>query len=415
MERSANLETVRHLEKGLALLETLPETTERSQQELALRMPLGLALMATQGFGGAGVERTFVRARTLCRELGDTPELFPVLYGLWWYHVGRADRQATPELSEELLRLAETTDDPALLLMAHVAIGLTSVYAGNHQRGCESLAHTLALYDPERHRSLALAYATDPAVLAYAFTAMSLLSLGYIDQAHKSALRAIAWAEEIAHPQSLVLALSIMCGGRCMRGELEESEGLNERVVALSTEQAFPWWLGLGIMRRGCLRVQRGHVAEGINQFREGLTLYRAIGNRTNLPAYLALFASVLLKVGRAKEGLAAVEEGLALAQSQLDTWFEADLHRLRGELLLLDNADPEAAEACFRQALAVAREQSAKFFELRAAMSLARLWQSQGKQKQARELLAPVYGWFTEGFDTQDLKAAKALLQELS
>jgi predicted ATPase len=373
-----------------------------------------MALLSTQGFGGAEVERTFAGARALSRELEGTAQLFPVLFGLWFYHLGRGDRQATPELAEELLRIAGTSDDSVLRIMAHAAVAATLAYSGDFQRSCESCAQTLTLYDSQQHRSLGVAFSVDPAEGAHAFTALSLACLGYLNRSWQSAAQGIAWAEAIAHPHSLAQAYTVGYWVRNWRGEFEESEDLVDKSVALSTEQVFPWWLGMGIMFRGIMQVRRGEVAVGIDQVREGLSLYRATGNQSNLSVMLAWFADTLVKAGRAKEAWPVVEEGLALVRSNLDTWFESEMHRLKGELLLLDEADPGAPESCFQRALEVARAQNAKWFELRAAMSVARLWQSQGKPKQARELLAPVYDWFTEGFDTQDLKDAKALLEDI-
>jgi TOMM system kinase/cyclase fusion protein len=415
IQRSAYLEAIAHLTKGLEVLRTLPDTPKRTQQELDLQTALGPVLMATKGFAAVEVEAAYARARELCRQVGKTPQLFPVLHGLWRVYNMRAEFQTARELGEQLLALAEGVRDSALLLEAHRALGQTLFWLGETALSRAHMEQGMALYDFQQHHSHTLLYGQDPGVVCQSFAAWALWLLGYPDQARQQIYEALARAQELAHPFSLVYALTCAAIVHGFRREGSAIQKWAEEVMALSRERGFPFWATWGMILRGWALVTQGQGTEGITQMRQGLAAYQATGGGVFQPSYLVLLAEAYGNMGQTDGGLSMLAEALAAVEHSEERWWEAELYRLKGELLLARAAEHRAeAEACFHQALAVARQQQAKSLELRAATSLSRLWQQQGKRAEAYELLAPIYGWFTEGFDTANLQEAKALLAEL-
>ena len=416
IERSANMEAISHLTKGLELLTTLPDTAERTHQELTLHTALGGPLMTTKGFAAPDVERVYARARALCRQVGETPELFPVLWGLWLFYEVRGSIQTSRELADQLLALAQRQQDPAPLLQAHRAMGQTLFLQGELARARAYLEQGIALYDPQRHRSLAFRYSQDPGVGLRMFAAHVLWYVGYPDQALERMQEAVALARELSHPFSLAPALDHAAWLHQYRREGRLTQEQAEADMALSTEQGFPFFLANGTILRGWALVEQGRRAEGMTQMHQGMAAMRALGVTLLLPRDHTMLAEAYGESGQAEEGLGLLAEALATTHQQgLHLW-EPELYRVTGELLLRQRVpDAPEAERCLRQALAIARCQQAKSLELRAAISLSRLWQRQGERAQARQLLAEVYDWFTEGFDTVDLQEGKALLEELS
>jgi predicted ATPase len=416
IQRSANVEAVSHLTNGLKVLATLTDTPDRTEQELALQTALGPALIATKGYAALEVEQAYARARELCRQVGETPRLVPVLFGLRLFYQQRAEFHIARELEEQLFHLAQRVQDPGLLLVAYQALGATSYWLGELAQARADLEQGMALYDPQQHRSLTFGAIQHPGVTCLAFVARALWALGYPAQALQRSQDAVALAQELSHPFSLAYALGCAAALHQLRREGPVTQERAEAAMALSREQGFALWLAMGTTLRGWALVAQGQEAEGIAQVRQGLAAYKATGTAVGQPYLLALLAEAYAKHGQAEEGLGVLAEALAAVHHSGERCYEAELYRLKGELLLARPAEHYAeAEACFWQAIAIARRQQAKSLELRAAMSLARLWQRQGKHAEARQLLAEVYGWFTEGFDTADLQEAKALLQELS
>jgi predicted ATPase len=416
VERSAYAEAISQLTAALDLLTTLPESRARSQQELTVQMTLGMAFRATGGPGGPEVERLYIRARELCERVGEPPQLFRVLWGLWNVYNVRGEYQTVRALGEQLLSLAQRLEDPDLLLEAHHALWTTLFRGGELAAARPHQEQGMTLYEPERHRTHAALYSGhDPGVCCRMQAAQSLWFLGYPDQAVASIQAALALAQQLAHPLSLTMALRWAAVLHHLRREAPLTQIRAEAAMAIATEQGFPQHLSQAMPLRGWALTACGYEEEGLTQIQQGLAASRAMRPTRDRPYHLALLAEASAQVGRTTEGLAALTEALAtLAQSGV-RWCEAELYRLRGELLVQHTiAQPEEAEGCFQLALAVARRQQTKSLELRAAMSLSRLWQRQGKRAEARELLAPIYGWFTEGFDTADLQEAKASLDEL-
>jgi predicted ATPase len=415
VERSAYAEAVSHLTTALDLLSNLPETRERSQQELVVQMTLGMALKATKGNGAPEMERLYTRARELCERVGEPPQLFRVLWGLWEVYFQRGDYQTMRALGEQLLSLAQRLQDPDLLLEAHHALWATLFFAGELTAAQPHLDQGMRLYDLQRHRDHAALYSGhDPGVCCHMLAALSLWLRGYPDRAVASSQAALALAQQLAHPLSLTFALHSAAVVHHLRREAPQTRTHAEAAITIATDQGFPQHLAQAMPMRGWALAASGRVEEGRAQIQQGLVAYRATGATRVRPYQLALLAETSAQVGHTTEGLEALGEALAMLDKSGVRWWEAELYRLKGELLLQHAvAPPEEAEACFQQALDIARRQQAKSLELRAAMSLSRLWQRQGKSGAARELLAEIYGWFTEGFDTADLQEAKGLLDE--
>jgi predicted ATPase/class 3 adenylate cyclase len=416
LQRSANVEAVSHLTKGLEVLATLPDTPERTQQELTLQTAVGPALIATKGYAARVVEQTYARARELCQQVGETPQLAKVLFGLRLFYQQRAEFHTARELEDQLFHLAQRVQDSALLLMAHQALGATSYWLGELAQARAHLEQGAARYDPQRHRSLTFGAIQHPEVTCLALVARALWALGYPDQALQRSQDALTLARELSHPFSLAYALGCAAVLHQLRWEWQAAQERAEAAIALSREQGFTLWLAMGTILRGRALTAQGQQAEGMALMRQGLAAYRATGTAVAQSYFLALLAEAYGKGGKAEEGLSRLAEALTAVDQHGERFYEAELCRLKGELLLTASAAQHAeAQACFQQALAVARRQEAKSWELRAAMSLSRLLQQQGKRAEAHELMVPIYGWFTEGFDTTDLQEAKALLEALA
>jgi predicted ATPase len=422
VQRSAYAEAFTHLTTALELLKTLPDTPERGQQELTLQLAVGVPLMATKGYAAPEAEHAYSRARELCQQLGETPQLFPALRGLWQFYHLRAEYETAGRLGEQLFSLAQHVQSPALLLEAHRVLGPTLFQLGEFAPAREHLEQGIALYDLQQHRSHAFLYGQDPGVACRSHAARVLWHLGYPDQALKRSHEALSLAQELSHPFSLAYALSFAAWSHQSRREGQAAQERAEAAITLSTEQGFPSWLAMGTISWGWALAEQGQGEEGIAQMRQGMAAWRATGAELARPYYLALLAEAYGRMGQLEEGLSVLAEALSAVHQAGDREYEAELYRLKGELTLaqssvqgLASSVQKEAEESFLKAIEIARRQSAKSSELRAAMSLSRLWQSQGKKDEARQMLAEIYGWFTEGFDTADLQEAKALLEGLT
>jgi predicted ATPase len=372
--------------------------------------------MATRGYAASEVEYAYARARELCRQVGETPQLFQALWGLWYFHLVRAEFQTARELGEQLLHLAQRAQTPALLLLAHRVLGQTLAFLGEFSPAHVHLDREMTLYDLEQHHAFASLYGQDQGVICRSWAALTLWSLGYPDQALRRSREALTLAQELVHPFSLAYA---MCFAGLLCQLCRDVQAAQERAtaaIALCTEQGFALYLARGTILQGWTMAEQGQGAAGLAQMRQGLVAYQATGAAVFRSYYLAFLAEAYGKLGQAGEGLTMLDEALTTVHKTGERFYEAELYRLKGELLLMRSAENYGeAEACFQQALTVARRQQARSYELRAAISLSRLWQHQGQRAAAYDLLAPVYGWFTEGFDTLDLQEAKALLEALS
>ena len=415
-ERSAYLEAVNHITTGIELLQTLSETPEHTQQALSLYIALGAALQMAKGHAAPEVEHAYTQARTLCQQVGETPQLVPALFGLWRFYVVQPQLHTARELGEMLLRLAECTDEPALAVIAHCALGSTWLWLGALPAARHHLEEGSARYTPDQRRAPVFHMGQDPGVGCRTYAAWSLWLLGYPDQALARVHDALELAHTLSHPFSLAYArcLAALVAQLCRDGPAVHAQA--EAAVALSTEQGFPQWAALGTLLRGWALAMQDQGKERMAQVRQGIAAWQATGAVVHIPYFYTMLAEVCDYLGHTEDGLQALAEAHTLVEQHEERYWEAEICRLRGVLLLRQTGTPQAeAEAWLQRALDVARRQEAKSLELRAAMSLSRLWQQQGKRQEAYNMLAPIYHWFTEGFDTADLHDARVLLAELS
>jgi TOMM system kinase/cyclase fusion protein len=420
--RAAPADAVVHFTQGLALLPTLPDGPERVQQELTLQLALGPALMVTRGFAAPEVGAAYTRARLLCQQVEETPELFRVLRGLFGFYEVQAQLQTAHELAEQLFHLAQRLQEPALLVEAHRALGDDLFYLGEFAQARQHLEQGLARYEAKQHHGHALLYGQDPGLGCLNYLAIVLWLLGYPEQAQERSRQALALAHQRADPFSLSITRYQAARFHYYRREPQAVREHIEASLALAREQGFALFEAMGTNLHGWSLTEPSQAEAGLAQMHQGLAALKRTGSGL-LVSHLARLAEAYGQGGQPGEGLTLVDEALVIGQRTGEQHHAAELQRLKGEILLQagprgceagDDPSPEA-EACFQQALAIARQQQARSWELRAATSLARLWQSQGRGTEAYELLAPVYGWFTEGFDTADLQEAKALLNELT
>jgi len=408
--RSAMAEAAAQFHKGLDQLALLPATLERRRQELEFWRALGAVLQAIKGSAAPETGHAYARSRELWDQLGSPSEFLQIPYGQSVYHMNRGELDLALRLDEDLLRVSRQRNDSGGLVLGHLSSGRTLFFAGRFASSRSHLEEGHALYDPISHRSLVQQAGVHPHVISQAVLGNVLFSLGFSDQALAQASRAIAEAQRLAHPPSLAVSLAIGARVLSLVGDNAVLGDWVNQLVAMATEQGFPHWGAQGRIYRGWAKVKNGDVAEGMSLLRSGSTAYRATGAQGNLPYQIALLARACEIAGQIDEPLTLLDDAFQIAEKTGERWFAAELNRHKGQLLLR-RGRAEAAEELYRKAMSIAAEQGAKLWELRAAVSLAQLRRDQGCRAEARDLLVPVYGWFTEGFDTPDLKDAKALL----
>src|SRR3990172_7768854 len=356
----ANRDAIGYLTKGLELLKTQPDGPGRAQQELDLQVTLAPSLRTIKGYTAPEVEQCLTRARDLCRRVGDTPQLFPVLWGLWAYYLIRGDLQTTRELAEELLSLGQREDEPAPLMEAHRLLEATLFELGELSLARSHFEEVIALYDPQEHRSHAFLYGQDPGVAALGYGAWIMWLLGYPDQALDKSRRALTLARELSHPYSMAYALITATWVHEFRRETQAVQERAEAGVALSTEQGFFQFLAWGTITRAWALAEQGQAAEGIAQIRQVLADLRAVGSLLFVSHQRAMLAEAHANAGQVEEGLSALAEALAAVDKTGERWWESELHRLKGELLLMQGAADAQGETCFHQALEISRGQQA-------------------------------------------------------
>jgi class 3 adenylate cyclase/predicted ATPase len=411
--RSAMAEAAAQFQKGLDQLKLLPDSRERQRQELGFLSALGASLRAAKGQAAPESGHAYARARKLWEQLGSPAEFLGVPYGQSRYHIYRGELDLAIRLDDDLLTLSRQRNDSAGLVLGHDSSGRNLMFAGKFSSSRFHLEEVLALYDPISHRSLLNQTGIYVQVGAQAFLSNVLFCLGFPDHALTQSKMAIAEAHRLGHLPTLAGNLAVAARLLSLVGD---DTGLAERtdeLVSIATEQGFTYWRAQGTICRGWLKAKSGDFAEAISLLRSGSATYRASGSEVLIPHYLALLAGACEIGGQVEEGLTLLDEALRIVERTGERWLAAELKRHKGELLLRQG-HTEAAEGLYCKALSIARKQEAKLWELRAAASLARLRRDQGRLAEARDLLAPVYGWFTEGFDTPDLKDAKVLLDQL-
>jgi TOMM system kinase/cyclase fusion protein len=421
LHASAYPEAIAHLTTGLDLLKGLPMGPERAGQELQFHLALGPAYMAIRGYAAPQVEACYQRARELCRELGDTPQLVPVLHGLWTYHIVRAQHADALALGEQVLELGAATHDDGLLLQGNMEVGWSLFFMGELEQAREHLERALALYDHERHSSHAFIYGDNPATSSRSALALVLWLLGYADQSLRRSEDNLALLRSVInHPYSVAFGLNVAAIQRQYRGDAPETRALAEEALVLAEARGHVFVSAMASILKGWALTQEGELGEGTAQMRRGLAAHLATGAEMARPYWLSLIAEACHRTGAVHEGLALLDEAEAAIELTHECCWEAEIYRLRGQLLLaasepVGREAARSAEACYRRALEVARRQGARSLELRAAVSLSRLWQAADRHGEARELLAPIYKRFTEGLDLPELREAAALLAELS
>jgi class 3 adenylate cyclase/predicted ATPase len=411
--RSAMAEAAAQFQRGIDQLALVPDNRRRRQQELEFTSALGAVLQVVKGYAAPETGRAYARARELWEQLGSPLEFLRIPYGQSLYHAIRGELELALRLDEDLLRLSGQRNDSAGLVLGHYSSGRTLMFAGRLASSRSYLEEVLALYDPNSHRSLVHQAGTHPHVGAQGYSGIVLFCLGFPDQALARSSAAIAEARRLAHPPSLAVTLGFGAKLLSLGADNAILGEWVDQLVAVTIEQGFPLWQAWGTIYRGWVELKNGEVAEGISLLRRGAAAYRATGAEAWMPHHIALVATACEIAGENEEASTLLDEALEIVERTGERWFAAELNRQKGQLLLR-RGDSEAAEELYRKALSIAPEQEAKLWELRAAVSLARLCRDQGRRAEARELVAPVYGWFTEGSGTPDLKEAKALLDQL-
>jgi len=411
--RSAMTEAAVQFQKGLDQLALLRDTPERQRQELELRSSLGAVVRAVKGIAAAETGQAYARARDLWEHVGSPAEFVQIPFGQSRYHAQRGEFERAQSLAEELLHLSRQRNDAAGLVLGHFASGLNLMSAGRFTLSRIHLEEVIAVDDPIFYRALARKTGTYPQVGSLGYLGIVLLCLGFPDQALATTSRAITEARRLAHLPSLASGLTDRIRSLWLVGDITALDEQLEQLDEVATEQRFPHWGAEGTIFRGWVKVKNGAMAEGMSLLRGGSTAYRATGSELWIPNHIALRATVCEIAGRVEEALTLLDDALQIVERTGERWFVAEVYRQKGALLMRQG-HTEAAEELYRKALSIAREQEAKLWELRAAASLARLRRDQGRRAEARDLLGSVYGWFTEGFGTPDLKEAKALLDEL-
>ena len=416
-QRSANSEAIVHLTRGIETVRALPDSAERARQELELQLALGPALLATRGWNTPEADSAYARAQELSRQLGDDKSGFLAVWGSWLCGAGKGAWDDTRGIVSELFRIADRTRDPGFLLEAHHAAWGTTTFLGEFATAHDHVTKGLALYDHTTHRSHALLYGGhDPGVCGKSLGSVGLWLIGYPERAMQAAREGIVLAELLRHAPSLAHALAF--GALChqLRGDAAAVLECGEKLAVLGGEHGLAQYRAVGSIMRGWALAHQRRVGEGRDAFLKGLDEYYA----TRVQAWLVYFKATLAEVhecgGEAELALAAIDDALALSGQLGERFWEAAMLHRRGTILLgLTKDQSPEAERCFRTALEISRQQQARSIELRAATSLARLWQSDGRGSEARDLLRPLYEWYTEGFETQDLMRAQAVLASLA
>jgi tetratricopeptide (TPR) repeat protein len=433
IRRFAYREAVSLARRGLESLSKLPDSAERAEQELSLHLTLGVPLIATEGYAASDVGSVYVRARELCQQLGSLTDVSEVLWGLRTYHTLRAEFATAHEIAEEFLRAAGRFGDRELTMRGHWALETIFLHQGKFTLALEHYDQALAFYDPTRHRDDAFTYAQNPGVAMRCFAAWALWFVGLPDQALARIQEAVVLARESSDPHGLAQALFFAAIVHQLRQEEEKAQENAEAAIAVCRERGLVLYQAMATTSRGWALVLQDRQDEGFEQLGEGLTNHRLTGAEVILPHFLGLLVEAFGKTNQVDEGLRILEEALEVVQRNGEAYYQAELYRLKGELLLAQMAAGVSevttsgkakiktkptgavrAEKCFQRSIKIAREQKAKSWELRSAISLARLYQNQNKHEEAHNALAEIYNSFTEGFDTIDLREAKALLNEL-
>jgi class 3 adenylate cyclase/predicted ATPase len=423
LERSALVEAIAQLTRALDQITSLPATPELRREAIKLQVALITPLIHVKGYAAPETKTAEERARLLIEQaeaLGEPPEdpllLFSVLYGFWAAHYVAFNGDVMRELAAQFLTLAEKQRATVPLMIGHRLMGTSLVQTGDITEGRTHYDQAISLYDPTKHRQLATRFGQDVRVAILSYRSFALWALGHPEAALADTEQALGDAREISHAATLMYAVFHACITHILCGNHAAAKAKADEVVALADEKGALLWKAYGIWNQGCILALTGKAADAVQMFTSGIAGYRSTGSTNWMPWYLSHWAIANAEVGQIDNAWRCIGDAMAGIETTKEKWCEAEVNRIAGEIALKSpERDARKSQTYIERALSVARQQQAKSWELRAAMSLARLWRDQGKVQQARELLAPVYGWFTEGFDTRDLKEAKALLEELA
>jgi predicted ATPase len=422
LERSALQEAIAQLTRALDQIMTLPPTSLLRREQIKLQVALINPLMHVKGHAAPETKEAVERARVLIEQaevIGEPPEdpllLFSVLYGFWLANYIAFNGHVMCELAAQFLMLAEKQKTTPALLMAHRIKGISLVCTGDFAEGRAHLDQAIQLYDPDSHRPLATRFAVDAAGSILSYRSWALWILGWPVTAAADADRAINNAREIGQAVTLMHALGHAAFTYLHCGKYENANSQSEEAIGLAADKGAVFWRVWASLNQGCVSALTGNSQSAINIITSGVSAYRSTEATAHLPVYLTHLARAYADGGRFDDARRCIGEAMTAVETTGETLYAAEVNRIAGQIALT-SSEPDAAKAetYFERALTVARQQQARSWELRAAMSVARLWRGQGKGDEARNLLAPVYDWFTEGFDTRDLKEAKALLDLL-
>jgi predicted ATPase len=423
LERSALVEAVAQLTRAIEQIGALPPTPVLRREEIKLQVALINPLLHVKGYAAPETKTAAERARLLIEQaeaLGEPPEdpllLFSVLYAFWIANLVAFKGDAARELAAQFLALAKQQATTAPQMIGHRLMGMSFLHIGEIAKGRVNLDSAIGLYNPVEHRPLSTRFGHDSGVSILCFRSMALWLLGFPEAARQDAYDAVDHAREIGQAATSMYALIITPFTHFHRGDYATANAQLDEAIQLADEKDAMFWKAWGMMQRGCVLTLTGKPSDAVETITSGITAWQSTGSTLYLPLYLTFLARAFAMIGQLDNARRCIGEAMIAMDTTKEKWAEAELNRAAGEIALLElEPDLRRAEAYFERARTVACQQQAKSWELRAAMSLARLWRDQGKVQQARELLAPVYGWFTEGFDTRDLKEAKALLEELA
>jgi tetratricopeptide (TPR) repeat protein len=411
---SAYQEGITHLRRGLEMLQYLPDSSWRDQQELMMQLSLGAKSLKYRG-ASTQTASALHRARDLCQKLGKIGQLSRVLGELSIYHYVRAEYQPAVEFATEALIMAREAEDPVLEVESHWQLGFLRFSLGDYRTAKNHIDQVISYYKPEQHHhSFVYHRGVDAGLSALAYDACCLWCLGYPDQALKRSQETIELVREFDHPFSLA---DVLCYGGCLFNQMcRDAEALRENaeaLIRLAKEKKYPGWLGFATTYRGKALAMQGHIREAITQIHEGIDITEAVNEVLHKTPILHSLAKARVELGQTNAGLTTLTEAFEVMEQTGERYWEPELLRLQAELMAL-KGDDQGAESSLLEAIDVSRRKQGKSWELRASIQLARLWQKQGKTNEACDLLEPIYNWFTEGFETPDLLEAKALLQEL-
>jgi tetratricopeptide (TPR) repeat protein len=407
-------EAITQLNQGLELLETMPDSAPRARQELSLQLILGSVLQASAGHSHPAAGRALRRAKALCDQVGDTGQSFRVLWLLGLYYRWQGDLQTSHQLGTQLLELTARSNDPSQLMLAHWAVAWDLLGLGELVAARAHLEQALAMYDPQQHQALAFRFGLDPGVMTLGHLSLTLWLLGYPDQALARSEVASSLARQLNHPLSLAFIQGLQIQLQLFLQDFEAVYAQAELFIRLATEFGLSHLLTTGVSMRGVAQARRGQLETGLVDMHRAIKQFET-SKAVALEPTLVELATAYGLAGQPEAGLAVLAKVPAVSEGIGNRSSDAEIHRCRGELLRMQGAAPDEVETHYRAAIQVARQKEAKSWELRATMSLARLWQTQGKQAEAHEMLLEIYHWFSEGFETRDLVEARQLLECLA